>query len=94
MKKPQKKAFFANLLHSVRAGEGLSRAELARLARVSEKTLGYIENGTRKPREHTLYRIVNGLNQNPNRTRRFAFEDVFPTGGRPTSARARSVPRV
>jgi len=71
---------FPNRLHRMRVEEGLGLTDLARLARLSERTIREVERGERRAREVTLHQIVNAMNANPNRVRRheYAFEEIFP----------------
>ena len=67
-------------LSLIRRQEGLSKAKLARLAGVSDRTIREAEKGKRHLREETLHQILNALNKNPNRIseREYQFEEVFP----------------
>lgn len=67
-----------NRLREVREGQGLSRARLARLANVSDRTLARLEAGSGSSSPTTKHRIVNGLNNNPDRTREHSYNEVFP----------------
>lgn len=67
-----------NRLRKVRLAEGLSKAELARLAGISAQTITNIENSNHSARPETKHKIVNGLNRNPDKIKTYAVEDVFP----------------
>jgi len=67
-----------NNLRTVREKEGLTLVELGNLSAVSLKTIYILESGLRDTKQVTKYRILNGLNKNPNRTCNYRFEDVFP----------------
>ncbi len=65
-------------LRSIREREGLSRATLARLADLSEKTLQRAEAG--EPiSEVTRNRILKALNALPNGLSTYVMKNVFPT---------------
>ena len=67
-----------NRLKEVRLEEGLPKAELARLAGVSVNTIRNIEANDHHARLETKHKIVNGINRNPDKTRTYALEYVFP----------------
>ncbi len=67
-------------LTEIREGEGLSKADLARLSDISVKTIYAFEHHIRDTKRETKYKIVNGLNRNPRKTRTYTFKDVFPNG--------------
>lgn len=72
-----------NNLRDIRESEGLSQLDLAALADVSIDTISDAENHTRQLKRKTQFKIVNGLNANPNkidRSRRYELKDVFPNG--------------
>jgi len=73
-------ASLPNNLRSVRIHEGLTLAGLARKSDVSERTLRDLERGLGRPREVTLHRIINALNELADRRRKidYAMEDIFP----------------
>jgi len=51
---------------------------LAKLARVSTKSIAGTESRKRDLSVILKHRIVNGFNANPDRKRTYAFHDVFP----------------
>lgn len=65
----------------MRVKEGLEIVDLARLAGLSERTVSGIERGKGSPKDVTLHRILNALNDNPKRRRKeeYTFEEIFPT---------------
>lgn len=66
-----------NRLREIREEQGLSRAELSRLSGVSVTTIREIEIYIREGSKATKYKLVNGLNSNPKKTRGFTFEEIF-----------------
>ena len=69
-----------NNLKRILTEEGIYRANLAREAEISEKTIERVEAGI-GVRLTTLYRILNALNvlRNKNRNRSdYTFKQVFP----------------
>lgn len=67
-------------LRRVREGEGLSRAALAREARLSERTLKRIEDGEQgyEPTPVTMNKLRNALNRRPDAGRKYELIDLFP----------------
>jgi transcriptional regulator with XRE-family HTH domain len=49
---------FGELLRSLRESAGLSRAKLAKRARISEATIKLLENRAHFPSSKTLYRLI------------------------------------
>ena len=68
-----------NRLKEIRTSEGLTIAELAGKGGVSEKTDRIAEDGDSAVKDVTKHKIVNGLNQNPDRTQHCQFEEIFPS---------------
>jgi transcriptional regulator with XRE-family HTH domain len=64
-------------LQRLRQSEGLSRAQLAREAGVSDRTIKRGEDGA-KLRTETRYRIVRGLNSLSEHEPPYEIDDVFP----------------
>jgi putative transcriptional regulator len=48
-------------LKELRAGKNLSQAELARQAKVSQRTISYLETGDRAPSARVLFRLAKAL---------------------------------
>lgn len=69
-----------NNLKEIRTKEGLSLTELSRLSNISTTTLRHIENHKKTTTPVTKNKIVNGLNTNPNRTKIYTYEEIFPNG--------------
>jgi transcriptional regulator with XRE-family HTH domain len=69
-----------NSLRDVREGEGLSRAALAREARLNERTLKRIEDEEdgHTPTPATMNKLCNALNRRQERIREYQLSDVFP----------------
>lgn len=67
-------------LKLTRQREGLKITELQGLAGVSATAIRELENHRRNYSIELKYKIVNGLNANPRRTKEWTFEEVFPTG--------------
>jgi len=67
-------------LREVREGEGLSRAALAREARLSERTLKRIEDGEKgyAPTPVTMNKLRNALNRIPTISRKYDLGEIFP----------------
>lgn len=67
-------------LRKVREGEGLSRAALAREARLNERTLKRIEDDEDgyTPTRVTMNKLRNALNRIPTCTREYDLADLFP----------------
>ncbi|HWX45084.1 MAG TPA: helix-turn-helix transcriptional regulator [Solirubrobacteraceae bacterium] len=70
-------------LRQLREREGLSRAALAREARLNERTLKRIEDGEDgySPTRVTMNKLRNALNRNPTRSRDYELADLFPSDG-------------
>jgi transcriptional regulator with XRE-family HTH domain len=70
----------SNKLREVREGEGLSRAALAREARLSDRTLKRIEDGEKgyNPTPVTMNKLRNALNRIPMASRKYDLSDIFP----------------
>lgn len=66
----------SNKLRHIREREGLSRAELSRLADVSERTLQRGENG-QIVTGITKSRILNALNRREGRLKDYEMSDLF-----------------
>lgn len=64
-------------LRRIRQSAGLSRAQLARAADVSDRTVKRAEDGE-KIRRETQFRIVHGLNDLSKHDPPYELEDVFP----------------
>lgn len=69
-----------NNVENVRTREGLSRARLAKLADLDEKTLKRVEEGTRNVAPLSKHKIVKALNSLLDKQRTYTFEDLFPNG--------------
>lgn len=67
-----------NKLDQVMAKEGLGNAELARLARLSEKTISRIRHGRADGSPTTHQKIVRGLNLIPRPVHEYSIQEVFP----------------
>lgn len=67
----------ANRLREIREREGLSRAALARLAELSDRTVQRIEDGG-DAAPATVGKLLKGLNRAPNRLQAYSQDDVFP----------------
>lgn len=67
-------------LQEVRESEGLSRAALARAARLSERTLKRIEDGEKgyQPTPVTMNKVRNALNRAPDVSQTYELEELFP----------------
>jgi transcriptional regulator with XRE-family HTH domain len=67
-------------LREVREGEGLSRAALAREARLSDRTLKRIEDGEKgyQPTPVTMNKLRNALNRVPDVSHTYELADLFP----------------
>jgi transcriptional regulator with XRE-family HTH domain len=67
-------------LRKVREGEGLSRAALAREARLSDRTLKRIEDSEKgyEPTPVTMNKLRNALNRLPDVDRTYELEEIFP----------------
>jgi DNA-binding transcriptional regulator YiaG len=72
-------ALMAQELRNIREAEGLSRAELSRLAQVSEATIQRAEKGMNVSRL-TMNRLLNAFNSRPGRQRAYRLADLFPDG--------------
>lgn len=68
-----------NNLKQIRQSEGISKAELARLAKISERTISRIESDMMTGTIETKYRIVKGINSLPDRLKEYTFDDIFPS---------------
>lgn len=70
----------ASKLRKVREGAGLSRAALAREARLSERTLKRIEDGEKgyEPTPVTMNKLRNALNRLEEVGREYELGDLFP----------------
>ena len=69
-----------NNLKRILTEEGIYRADLARQARISDKTVERVETG-KSTRLTTLYRILHALNALRNKTGSrgdYTFKQVFP----------------
>jgi transcriptional regulator with XRE-family HTH domain len=66
-----------NKLRDIRTQEGLKQTELSRLCRVSEKTIRDIEKGNCSSTEVTKQKILKGLNNNPLKSRKWSYKEVF-----------------
>lgn len=77
---PYTAPMMANRLRELREGEGLSRAALAREARLSDRTLKRIEDGEKgyRPTPVTMNKLRNALNRVPTASRSFELADIFP----------------
>lgn len=69
-----------NNVAEVRTREGLSRARLAKLADLDEKTLKRVEEGTRNVAPISKHKIVKALNLLLDKQHNYTFEDLFPNG--------------
>lgn len=67
----------ASKLRLLRISEGLNLVELSRLSGVSDKTLRGIEYGRTAGTLVTRHKILNGMNANPSKSRRWTYEDLF-----------------
>jgi DNA-binding XRE family transcriptional regulator len=69
-----------NSLRDVRESEGLSRAALARVAGLNERTLKRIEDEDDgyTPTAVTMNKLCNALNRRQERIRDYQLSDVFP----------------
>ncbi len=67
-------------LRDVREREGLSRAALAREARLNERTLKRIEDEEDgyAPTPVTMNKLCNALNRRQDRVREYSLNDIFP----------------
>jgi transcriptional regulator with XRE-family HTH domain len=63
--------------------KGYSQSKLAKLAQVSALTIGHLESGKRKAREHTLNKILQGLGL--SETEFFAMREGEPTPSLPAA---------
>jgi predicted transcriptional regulator len=66
-----------NKLRDVRVSEGLKITELSRLCKVNEKTIREVEKGRSRSTEVTKRKIVKGLNDNPNKTKIWTYEEIL-----------------
>lgn len=69
-----------NNLREIRRHEGLSIAKLSRLSDISERTIRELEGQRVNSRYTTKQSLINGINKNPNRTKEYEYEEVFPNG--------------
>jgi transcriptional regulator with XRE-family HTH domain len=69
----------ANRLRQLRIAEGLTVAELSRYAGINEKTIRDIEKGRRQGSEVTKWKILNGLNKNPRKSKVWQYNEIFET---------------
>lgn len=67
-----------NKVAEARNHEAISRAKLAALASISERTLKKVEEGTRNVAPLTKAQIVRGFNSLPNKQREYTREYLFP----------------
>lgn len=67
----------ASQLQRLRESAGLSRAELARAAQVSDRTVKRAEDGE-ELRTATRYKIIRGLSELSKRDSPYELDDVFP----------------
>jgi transcriptional regulator with XRE-family HTH domain len=68
---------YPNNLRTVRTQEGLKITELSRLSKVSDKTIRDIELGKILSTQVTKQKIVNGLNNNSSKSKKWVYKDVF-----------------
>jgi len=73
--KKREKPGTSNHLKKLRSAAGLSRAALARLADVNERTVKRIERG-QSSAAHTRHKILNGLNSHTER--KYTYKEVYP----------------
>ncbi len=64
-------------LRDARVKDGLTVTELSGLSKVNEKTIRDIEKGRRPGKEETKRKIVIGLNNNPDKSRTWEYEEIF-----------------
>lgn len=69
-----------NNLKQTRQMEGLKISELQGLAGVSTTAIRELENHKRNYSIELKYKILNGLNANPRRTKEWTFAEIFPNG--------------
>ena len=62
----------------VRNHEAISRAELARLAGISERTLKRVEDGVPTISQNTRAKVVKGFNALMKKQRKYTTEHLFP----------------
>ena len=67
-----------NMVALVRNHEAISRAELARLAGISERTLKRVEDGVPTISQNTRAKVVKGVNELMNKQRKYTTEYLFP----------------
>ena len=67
-----------NRVLETRLEEGVSRAELARRAGISETTLRRVEEARRNVSPLTKAKIVRGFNNLLEKSRDYTFSDLFP----------------
>ena len=72
---PRKRA--GNKLEKFRVVEGLTKAELARLAGISSSTIRDGERENRELSEVTKHKIVRALNKRCSRDKPYSVEEVF-----------------
>ena len=68
---------FNNKLREIRMKEGLTIVELSKLSNLSEKVVRDIESGKKPGKEVTRRKIVKGLNNNPEKSRTWEYEEIF-----------------
>ena len=71
-----------NNLDNIMNNEALSNSQLARLAQLSDKTVGNIRKNKIDGALTSQNKIVVGLNKNPNKVRgkKYTREEIFPNG--------------
>jgi transcriptional regulator with XRE-family HTH domain len=74
----RKRRRLPNNLERLRIEEGIKRAQLARYASLSDRTLDRVEQGDPSTPE-TMHRILNALNKlRAARNKPYSFKEVFP----------------
>jgi transcriptional regulator with XRE-family HTH domain len=74
-----------NNLRSIRTNEGLTITDLARLSKVSTKTISRLEEGSRNVAPATKAKVIKGLNKVSDKLKEYTLEDVFPRDSRRAS---------
>lgn len=69
-----------NNVEQARRREAVSRAHLARLAGIAEKTLKRVEEAARNVAPRTKDKILKAFNSLSDKQRSYTFEDLFPNG--------------
>jgi len=67
-----------NKVRDSRTDEAISRAALARAARLSEKTIQRLEEGNGEIAQLTKNKIVRAFNELPNKKREYTLKYLFP----------------